>query len=243
MENKINTSSQFIPQESQHLVIGMSGYTGCGKSFISELLRKHFTSIGIPCRILSADVMARQLRDENPQVKQNIIEILGPEVYDSESGISVPKLINDIIFKPENLRKKKQYESIFNFEIQNEVLKNIQQMLNNDSQKDEESKGRLKDVLILDFYCIFSYLPSCIPYISRFILVTCSQETQLKRLCSSTGRNIDPELAKKRIEVQMKAEPLDWIKKQVQFTFENEEDKDPNESVTKIANQLLLEFN
>jgi hypothetical protein len=49
----------------------------------------------------------------------------------------------------------------------------------------------------------------------RTILITCSSETQLKRLTTPPplGRGIEMELAKRRIAVQESVDPIEEIKK------------------------------
>ena len=58
-----------------------------------------------------------------------------------------------------------------------------------------------ESVIILDFYCIFSYLRPVLSSIDYFVLVTCDEQTQLQRLTDPKLRNISEDLAKKRIEV------------------------------------------
>ena len=92
--------------QSKKLVIGITGHSGCGKSHVSKLMSQIFEKeFGLKCKILSADVMAFNLRNENENFKKKIIEILGPEVYD-DNGVSLPPMINHIIFDPDNREKR-----------------------------------------------------------------------------------------------------------------------------------------
>ena len=80
-----------------------------------------------------------------------------------------------------------RYESIFNYGIPNEV----ETVINNSSS----------EVVLLDFYCIFSYLQPILDMIDKFVLVTCKEVTQLQRLTDPSKRNIEKSLALRRIQV------------------------------------------
>jgi dephospho-CoA kinase len=81
--------------QKQKLVIGITGHSGCGKTFVSGIIQEILQKKGLRCNILSADMMAKELRDTNPEAKAYIIKVLGPEVYDSE-GKSIPSKINEV---------------------------------------------------------------------------------------------------------------------------------------------------
>jgi dephospho-CoA kinase len=70
-------------------VIGLTGYTGCGKSFVSRQLQQLIEQKGFTVEVIDADKLAKQIRDESTGAKKMIVEILGPQVYD-ENGISIP---------------------------------------------------------------------------------------------------------------------------------------------------------
>lgn len=70
-------------------VIGLTGYTGCGKSFVSRQFHSLLSEKGFQVEVIDADKLAKQIRDESNGAKKLIKEILGPQVYD-EKGISIP---------------------------------------------------------------------------------------------------------------------------------------------------------
>jgi dephospho-CoA kinase len=97
-------------------VIGVTGYTGCGKTFVCTLLKEllseskvlnpfqpvvSINSSSKTCAILNADEMAKELRDHHEEVKQQIKSILGDEVYD-QSGKSIPQKINEVLMNASN---------------------------------------------------------------------------------------------------------------------------------------------
>lgn len=95
--------------KKKKLILGITGYTGCGKSFISQQIqtllakvrKSRFVSFSnllktqenISCRILDSDKIAKELRDSNEKVKSAILHLLGSQVYDS-NGESIPSEIN-----------------------------------------------------------------------------------------------------------------------------------------------------
>jgi dephospho-CoA kinase len=90
-------------------VIGITGHSGVGKSFISRLFKDVIESeFKKPCKILSADEIAFNMRNYNEEIKSTIKECLGEDVYD-EKDISVPSKINEIIFNPANADKRLRY--------------------------------------------------------------------------------------------------------------------------------------
>jgi len=115
---------------------------------------------------------------------------LGEDVYDQSTGRSIPSKINEIIFKPGNQHLRFEFEMIFNEMVPKKVEKHIKCNMQ-------------EDVLLLDFYCLCSYLRDCLQLINKFIFVSCKQETQFRRLTDPEGgRKIEPGLASKRIQSQ-----------------------------------------
>jgi dephospho-CoA kinase len=92
------------------IVIGVTGYSGCGKSYISQLISTLAQNIFQKTwAVLGADQLAFQLRNYNAEIKEKVVNILGSDVYDKETGLSIPKRINEIIFDPKNAQKRVQY--------------------------------------------------------------------------------------------------------------------------------------
>jgi adenylylsulfate kinase-like enzyme len=58
-------SSRKVFQKDGNLVVGITGHTGCGKSFVSRLMQKMIQDEGIECTILDADVIAKNIRDNS----------------------------------------------------------------------------------------------------------------------------------------------------------------------------------
>lgn len=109
------------------------------------------------------------------------------------------------------------------FEVNNYIAQTI--------QKSEH------DVILLDFYSIFQYLDQCLGLIDFFVWVTCDQETQYQRLINQ--RKIEPELAQKRIQSQLKSDPLEVLRNRVNFTIENNQQQNTESQIQSIITQMF----
>lgn len=96
--------------KSKTTVIGITGHSGAGKSYVSRLFKDVIESeFKKSCTILSADEIAFNMRNYNEEIKERIKQILGETVYD-ENGISIPAKINEIIFNPSKIEQRHQYD-------------------------------------------------------------------------------------------------------------------------------------
>ncbi len=59
--------------------IGITGGIGSGKSYVARLLRDN---LGIP--VYDCDAQAKRLNDEDPQIRQALTSLVGPQVYEGE---------------------------------------------------------------------------------------------------------------------------------------------------------------
>ncbi len=190
------------------MVIGITGHTGSGKSYVARALAKYLAEAGHSVGVLDADVMARELRDQSPAVKAKIIALLGKDVYDV-TGISLPDKISARIFGEANHLIRQQYEQIFLESVPLSVKQHIQ--------------AAAHKTLLLDFFLLFTYLKDCLNQIDATMLIVCSPATQLKRL-TDPPRAIAPELALARMENQQRRMPLADIRTKVDWVIENELD-------------------
>ncbi|OQY26795.1 MAG: hypothetical protein B6244_12470 [Candidatus Cloacimonetes bacterium 4572_55] len=188
------------------MVIGITGHTGCGKSYIAAIFQRLAIEEGFRSVIFDADQAARELRDKSPEVKLRIKELLGEDVYD-ENGVSVPSLINERIFGAQNDAVRQEYEKIFTQAIPDRVEQRIRNMT--------------EDFLLLDFFLIFEYLKPCLSMIDLMILVVCSHDEQVRRL--TVNRSIPLYLAMARISNQSRRMPLDSVFHRVDYIISNGE--------------------
>jgi dephospho-CoA kinase len=84
-------------QRSKHaLRIGLTGGIGAGKSIIAKV----FETIGVP--VFDADKVGKSILSKDPEVRNEIIHLLGPESYTDK--VPNRKFIAQVIFNDESLR-------------------------------------------------------------------------------------------------------------------------------------------
>lgn len=83
--------NDFEKQETKMKIIGLTGGTGSGKSFVSERLkqRKAF--------VIDADILAHEIIEKGKPAYNEIIEHFGYDILD-ESGEIVRRKLGDIVF-------------------------------------------------------------------------------------------------------------------------------------------------
>jgi dephospho-CoA kinase len=72
--------------------IGITGGIGSGKSEVCQKL----AALGIA--IVSADIIAHQLTDSDPDIRKKIISLLGPQSYDATSGMLKREYVAQLAF-------------------------------------------------------------------------------------------------------------------------------------------------
>lgn len=79
--------------------LGITGGIGSGKSYVSRLLTRYF---GIP--VYDSDAEAKRLNNENPFIREQLIRLVGPEVYD-EVGLVKPVLAEYLFADSDNTKQ------------------------------------------------------------------------------------------------------------------------------------------
>lgn len=81
------------------LTVGITGGIGSGKSTVCKVFRV----LGVP--VFQADIVARNLQNEDPQIKSSLKELFGPDIYDN-NGVLNRKRLAEIIFNDKLLLEK-----------------------------------------------------------------------------------------------------------------------------------------
>ena len=82
-------------------LIGVTGGVGAGKSSILAYIQKHYK-----CRIYLADEVAHLVKEKGENCYYRLVELLGIEVLDSESGQIDKKKMAVMIFRDDELLEK-----------------------------------------------------------------------------------------------------------------------------------------
>ena len=161
------------------MIIGLTGSIASGKSTVSNMLKE----MGYP--IIDADLVARIVVEKGTNALQKITEVFGEGILTPDGELNRPKL-GEIIFS--SPAQRKQLNDIMHPAIRAEMMRQKEDMI---------QAGH--PVIIMDIPLLFeSKLQS---YVDKIIVVTVSEETQLKRLMARN--NYSMEEAKARIHSQL----------------------------------------
>lgn len=168
--------------------IGLTGNIGCGKSSVTNILKKYYD-------IIDADILSRKIFEDAETVEE--IKEKFPLVVD-ENNIIDRKKLGSIVFSD----KRK-------LSILNEIThRRINSFINLEI---ESLRNRGKDVVILDAALI--YESNLDKSLDKVVLVYCDEEIQLNRVMQRD--NLNEEEVKNRMKNQMsqdiKAKKADYI--------------------------------
>ncbi len=153
-------------------VVFVSGGLGSGKTLFTKLCAKH------GARVLNADEIVKDLYSTDPQMLNELQEILGPEIVDQDGEVD-KKLIASLIFSNDALRQK--VEAVIHPRVQNRLL--------------NESKST--DLLVYEIPVLNSR--TNLSLANYVVYVEAPEGLRLER---AVERGMDFEDAKSRIEVQ-----------------------------------------
>jgi dephospho-CoA kinase len=87
-----------MADKRRFIAIGVTGGIGSGKTEVCRI----FERLGVP--VLSADIMAKEISNYDPRVRQLLIGMLGPKTYDSD-GVLDRAYVASRIFSSKNVQK------------------------------------------------------------------------------------------------------------------------------------------
>lgn len=92
MDNKLEPEPEPARQQPETKIIGLTGGIGSGKTTVAKIIEKN----GFP--VYSSDSRAKDLVNEDPELKTKITELLGKEAYD-ENGQYNRKYVAGKVFE------------------------------------------------------------------------------------------------------------------------------------------------
>ncbi|RHW33464.1 dephospho-CoA kinase [Lysinibacillus yapensis] len=161
------------------MIIGLTGSIASGKSTVAKQLKEY----GLP--IVDADEIARLVVEPGTPTLHKIAEVFGEEALTQDGRMDRQK-IGSIIFHDEE--KRKALNSIIHPAIRQEMLR----------QRDEYLDAGAKTV-VMDIPLLFE--SKLQHYVEKILVVSVSEETQLKRLMARNG--LSQEDANARIHSQL----------------------------------------
>jgi dephospho-CoA kinase len=189
------------------------GGIGSGKSTVSKTLNQDFKLPLIDC-----DVLARRVVEVGKPAYNQIIKEFGTEILDPTTQAIDRKVLGEIVFKNEPLRKK--LTRITGFHIMIEILKDLY---------NEIRKGHT--IIVLDAPLLFEsvYLPYlCYP---TLVVYTTEVNLQIKRIIDRD--HITIEEAERKIKSQM---PLGKKLQLADIKISNDDD------IPALKNKILNEL-
>ena len=158
------------------MVIGLTGYTGAGKSTVAQI----FAAKG--AYIIDTDRIARQVVEPGKPAIQKIAQMFGPEVIASD-GTLRRKTLGSIVFS--DPQKRKQLEQIIHPSITEEVKK--------------QCIHAMKNVVVIDAPVLFE-VPDIAALCDTVIFVDAAREKRVQRIMGRDG--ITKEAALQRVAAQ-----------------------------------------
>ena len=172
-------------------IFGLTGSIASGKSTVSNFLKE----LNVP--IVDADVIAKEVVEIGQPAYKKIVEAFGSEILLDSGEINRP-FLGSIIFN--NKEKRLQLNEIVHPEVRREMKE----------QADRYIKQG-EPLVILDIPLL--YEGNSIELVEKVIVVTVSEENQLKRLMKRNGLSKEDALLRiaSQIPVKEKAARADYV--------------------------------
>jgi len=105
------------------VIVGITGGIGSGKSTVAEWIIEK----GFP--VLSSDGIAKELMTSNPEIKEQLINAFGKEIYLDDGGLN-KSMLSDLIFDPNQSKVKKINQIVHPFVIEN-IIDHLEELADN----------------------------------------------------------------------------------------------------------------
>lgn len=161
------------------MIIGLTGSIASGKSTVAKMLE------GYNLPIVDADLVARQVVEPGTSTLQQIAEAFGPEVIAADGTMDRAK-VGAIIFHDEE--KRAVLNGIIHPAIRAEMIR---------QRNEHVAKG--EQTVIMDIPLL--YESKLQHFVEKILVVTVSEDNQLKRLMERNGLSLEE--ARARIATQI----------------------------------------
>lgn len=163
------------------MIIGLTGSIASGKSTVAKMI----TALGLP--IVDADIVARDVVEPGAETLTLIVEEFGQDILLEDGTLNRVKL-GDIIFQEPS--KRKILNDIMHPAIRQEMLR----------QRDAYIEAGNKHV-VMDIPLLFE--SKLQHYVERIIVVSVSEEVQLRRLMKRNNLSKEDALARMHSQLPM----------------------------------------
>ncbi len=163
------------------MIIGLTGSIASGKSTVAKMM----TALGLP--IVDADIVARDVAEPGTETLKLIAENFGQHILLEDGSLNRAKL-GDIIFHEP--AKRKMLNDIMHPAIRQEMLR----------QRDAYLEAGEKHV-VMDIPLLFE--SKLQHFVERIIVVSVSEEVQLRRLMERNNLSTEDALARMHSQLPM----------------------------------------
>lgn len=199
-------------REPRILTLGLTGGIGSGKSYVSRLLER----AGLP--VYDSDRRAKELYDEDTQLRQGVQELCGRDVYDTETERLDRALLASRIFADPRLLQQ------VNALVHPAVRQDFQRW-----RREQLEAGAvlcaLESALLLD--------SGLRHYVDRVVVVAASEELRLERAMARDG--VEAEAIRQRMARQR---PQAELVAEADHVLYNEPDSDLEAQVSSLLASL-----
>ncbi len=195
--------------------VGLTGGIGSGKSTVARM----FEEKGV--RVFYADDVAKRIMEEDPEVRKEIIELLGPESYLPDSHLNRAYIAQRVFENDERLRRLNRI-----------VHPRVHQAFQHAVEELARSGG---GILIEEAALIFE--TGADRFLDKVIVVDAPEEERIRRVVRRD--HVSPEQVRARMRHQLPAEVL---RARADYVIENTGSlEDLRRQVEKIYHELQVD--
>lgn len=182
------------------LRVALTGGLACGKSFVGEALA------GLGCFLIRADELGHEVLAPGGEAYQSVVREFGREILDEEGRIDRRRLAARVFADPPSLAR-------LNALVHPPVVRREEQLLAEFAAREPKGISVVEGAILIETGSYHRF--------DRLILVTCSEEQQLRRAMHRDGVSEDEVRA--RLRRQM---PLEEKRKFAHFVIDTSGEKE-----------------
>lgn len=184
------------------MTLGITGGIGSGKSYVSHLLTEHF---GIP--VYNCDAEAKRLNVESEEIRQQLMALVGPEVYGADGSLQRKVLADFLFASAENA-------ALVNAITHPVVARDFREWVSRHSLSDT---GKAKEAAIVAMECAILFESGFDALVD--VVINVSAPTQLCIERATVRDKSSAEAIRRRIALQMSD---DERRLRAHYTIEND---------------------